>query len=345
MKSPAPKSSFASDNASGVHPRVMEALGSANAGHVLAYGDDRYTRESDDAFRMLFDRPVEVRYCWGGTGANVVGLQSLLRSYQAVICTTAAHVNVDECGAAEWILGTKLLDVDADDAKLTPEMIEAKLWMLGDEHHVQPSVVSITQSTEHGTLYSLEEIAALVEVTHRHGMRFHLDGARIANACVALGIGGSDLAEVGIDVMTFGGTKNGAMYGEAVVYLDPTLAADSRFLRKQNAQLPSKMRFIAAQFSALLDEDLWLRNASHANAMAARLAAAVEDIEGVTITDKPAVNAVFATLSRPAIERLQEWSFFYDWDVARDQVRWMCSFDTTPDDVDRFVEGISEAVC
>jgi threonine aldolase len=344
MKSPVPAHSFASDNSSGVHPAVMDALARVNHGHVLAYGEDRYTTEAIETFRELFDAPNEVLFCWGGTGANMVGLHALLRSFQAVICATSAHINVDECGAAEWMLGTKLIDLETPDAKLTPEQVQDQMHILGDEHHAQPGALSITQSTEMGTVYTLDEIGALAATAHGFGLTVHLDGARIANACAATATHPHELREAGVDVLTFGATKNGGMYGEAVVFLEPSLAQHARFLRKQNAQLPSKMRYIAAQFSALLDDDLWLDNAKSANTMARRLYDTVKPIEGLDLSPSPTVNAVFARLDRPAVETLQAWSYFSDWDRARDEVRWMCSFDTTIEDVDRFAAGIAEAL-
>lgn len=322
----------------------MDALARANHGHVLAYGDDPFTDGAVRAFRELFDAPVEVLFCWGGTGANIVGLHSILRSFNAVICSSAAHVNVDECGAAEWMLGTKLIDLKTPDAKLTPAQVVDQMHVLGDQHHAQPGALSLTQSTEMGTVYTLDELSDLTQAAHAFGLKVHLDGARLANACASSEMRPEQLCDAGIDVLTFGGTKNGAMYGEAVVFLEPSLAAQARFLRKQNAQLPSKMRYISAQFAALLQDDLWLDNARTANSMASRLGRLAREIEGVELSGPPQVNSLFARLDRSAIEALQEWSYFYDWDRTNDEVRWMCSFDTTIDDVERFVSGIAEAL-
>lgn len=344
MESPEPSHSFASDNNSGVHPAVMEALERVNEGHVLAYGEDPYTATAIDAFRGLFAAPVEVLFCWGGTGANIVGLHSILQSFQAVICAASSHINVDECGAAEWMLGTKLIDLEAPHGKLTPSQVEDQMYVLGDEHHVQPGALSVTQATESGTLYTLDELGELAEMAHRFGLKVHLDGARLANACAAEVMRPEDLLDAGIDVLTFGGTKNGAMYGEAVVFLDPSLAERARFLRKQNAQLPSKMRYIATQFGALFENDLWLDNARTANTMASRLGKAVASLDGVVLASPPQVNALFARLDRRVIDTLQSWSYFYDWDQSRNEVRWMCSFDTTNQDIDRFVAGVAEAL-
>jgi threonine aldolase len=342
---PPPDRSFASDNSAGVHPQVFAALAEANHGHALAYGNDTWTEAAVSRFRDLFGGGCEVLLVWGGTGANNLALATLLGPAQAVVCTQSSHINVDETGAPERILGAKLIDMPTDDGKLRPEQVEVLAHAIGVEHHAQPGVVSITQSTELGTLYSADEIGALADVVHRHGMTLHMDGARIANAAVALGIDvRSFTVDVGVDVISFGGTKNGMMYGEAVVYLDPEVARPARFLRKQVTQLPSKMRFIAAQFSALLADDLWLRSAAHANGMAARLYEAVHDVAGVDVDGPPVVNSLFPRLPKDAIEPLRAWSFFYDWEPAEHQVRWMTSFDTTEEDVDRFVAGLRAAL-
>jgi len=282
-----------------------------------------------------------VLLCWGGTGANVVGLASVLRPHHAVICTDSAHIFVDECGAPTRFTGCMIMAEPAPDAKLTPAAIERRLSWLGDEHHPQPAVVSISQVTELGTLYTVEEIAALGDAAHAAGMVLHLDGARIANAVAATG---ADLPtmirDTGVDVMTFGATKNGAMYGEAVIYLRPELAATARFTRKQAGQLPSKARFIAAQLLALLEHDRWLHHAAHANEMARLLADRVRRIPVVRIAHEPEANALFVHLPHEIIRPLQDWSFFWDWDEATSMVRWMTSFVTTAEDVERFALGI-----
>ena len=344
-RSPRPTASFASDNASGVHPEVMAALARANSGHALAYGMDEWSARATAAFRELLGVDAEVVFTWGGTGANVVGLGCLLAPWQGVVCTDAAHIAVDECGAPERFTGCKLIDLPSEDGKLRPHQIVGELHGLGDEHHVQPHVVSLTESTELGTLYTVDELAALVEVAHAHGLVVHVDGARIANAVAALGTDLRSLVvDTGVDVVSFGGTKNGMMYGEAVLFLRPELGEHARFVRKQAAQLPSKMRFVAAQFEAILADSLWLLNAAHANAMAARLAAGAADIPGVELLAQPQVNSVFAVLPHDAIEPLLEWSPHWVWDHDRDMVRWMCSFDTTAEDVDAFLTGVAEVV-
>lgn len=345
----APEGSFASDNAAGVHPEVMAALVAANDGPALAYGDDDWTRRAGDALRDLFGAPAESLLCWGGTGANVVGLATLLQPWQAVITPASAHIVTDECGAPARFTGATVLPVAHDGGKLAPETLDPYLHWLGDEHHPQPAVVSISQSTELGTLYAVDEIAALCDHAHAHGLLVHLDGARLANALAATGDGTAAgvrtmVRDTGVDVLTLGMTKNGAMYGETVVFLRPELAERAPFVRKQAGQLISKSRYVAAQLLALLDGDLWLRNAHHANAMAAELVAAIDGIPGVTVATPPQVNAVFATVPAEAIVPLQQWSFFWEWDLTVSLVRWMTSFATTSDDIARFAAGVRAIV-
>ncbi len=338
---PAPEHSFASDNAAGVAPEVLEALTLANDGPALAYGEDPWTRRAEQAMDELFDRRVATYLCWGGTGANVVGLATLLQPWQAVITPDSAHIVVDECGAPTRFTGSQLIPVATSDGKLVPEHVDQHVAWLDSEHHPQPAVISISQATEMGTVYSTDEIAALCDRAHSHGMKVHLDGARIANAVAA---GGSNpasmVADTGVDVMTFGLTKNGAMYGEAVVFLRPELAERAAYVRKQAGQLSSKSRFIAAQLLALLEHDLWLRNAQHANDMARLLAARVAGIDGVSPIGPPQVNSLFVQLPAEAIAPLQAWSFFWEWDLSQSLVRWMTSFATTADDVERFARGV-----
>lgn len=342
---PAPGGSLASDNAAGVAPEVMEALAAANEGPALAYGQDRWTEAATAALQDLVGAPAEVLLCWGGTGANVVGLATVVQPWQSVLCVDSAHIVVDECGAPARFTGATITTVPEVDGKLEPDALTPYLHWLGTEHHPQPGVVSISQATEMGTVYTVEEVAALAEVAHAHGLVVHLDGARIANALVATG---TDLRtmvrDAGVDVLTFGLTKDGAMYGEAVLVLDPDRASAARFVRKQAGQLPSKARYVAAQITALLDGDLWLDHARHANAAARRLAERTAALPGVGITRRPEANSVFATLPPAAIEPLQAWSFFWPWDLERSQVRWMTSFTTTDEDIERFATGVETIV-
>lgn len=346
---------FASDNYSGVHPEILDALAAANGGHQIAYGEDDYTRRLHEVFADHFGRDVAVFPVFNGTGANVVGLQSMLPRWGAVISASTAHINSDEGGAPERVGGIKLLTVDAPDGKLTPELIDREAWGWGDEHRAQPLVVSITQTTELGTLYTPEEIRAIADHAHGHGMKLHLDGARIANAAAALGVPLRDFTtDAGVDVLSFGGTKNGLMFGEAIVVLEPSASEGLIYLRKLNMQLASKMRFGAAQLIALLEpaadggDGLWLRSATHANAMAARLRTSLEalivagEAPGLAFSQPTQANAVFATLPAGVPDRLRERFRFYDWDAAKGEVRWMCSFDTTEADIDAFVAAIRE---
>lgn len=339
---------FASDNYSGIHPEVLAAIAAANDGHQVAYGEDVYTERLQQVFRRHFGEDVQAFPVFNGTGANVVGLQSMLPRWGAVIAASTAHINVDEGGAPERMGGMKLLTVPTDDGKLTPELVDREAWGWGDEHRAQPLAVSITQSTELGTLYTTEEIRALADHAHERGMRLHLDGARLANAAAALDLPlRAFTRDAGVDVLSFGGTKNGAMLGEAIVVLDPEASDGLIYGRKYSMQLASKMRFVSAQLIALLEGDLWLRNARHANAMAQRLRSGVEagladgSIRGVGFTQPTRSNGVFATLPDGVADRLRERFRFYDWDAARREVRWMCSFDTTEDDVDAFVSEIA----
>lgn len=347
---PSPARAFASDNAAGAHPAVLQAIADANAGHALAYGDDPHTRACEQHFDDLFGAEVVTKLVFNGTGANVLALATLLGAlpgtHHGVVCTDWAHLTVDETGAPERVLGTKLLEVPSPDAKLRPEHLDGVAAARGNQHHVQPGVVSLTQSTELGTLYTAEELTALCERAHDLGMLVHLDGARLANAVAALG-GTRDVlraltVEAGIDAVSFGGTKNGLLGAEAVVFLDPDLATGSPYLRKQVTQLPSKMRFLAAQFNAVLVDDLWIELARHANTMAAELYSATVTIEGVELDHAPPVNSLFPRLPPAAIEPLRDWCFFWPWDPRHHQVRWMTAWDTTLDDVATFADGVRQ---
>jgi threonine aldolase len=336
---------FASDNAATVHPAVLEAIARVNVGHAYGYGHDPHTEAVQARFREHFGERAQAFMVFNGTGANVLSLRACCRRWEAAICTDTAHLSVDECGAPEAVGGVKLLTASHDDGKLTPERAELLITRVGDEHAVQPRVISISQSTELGTVYTAAEVRALAELAHARGLYLHVDGARLSNAAAALGTSLRAItADVGVDVVSFGGTKNGLLGAEAVVLLEPRLAEGFEYVRKQSMQLASKMRFLAAQFEALLAEDRWLVLARHANAMAARLARAVHDLPGVAITRPVEANAVFATLPASAAAALQERFPFYVWDEPAGEVRWMCAWDTTEEDVDAFVEAVRAAV-
>lgn len=340
-----PSCAFASDNAAGAHPAVVDAFARANVGHALAYGADRWTSDCENRFRDLFGSNSSSLLVWNGTGANVLALAGLIRPADCVVCSEWAHIAVDETGAPERILGAKLLTLPSSDGKLVPSQLDELRHLQGVQHHAQPGLLSITQSTELGVVYTADEIAALCEQAHRMGMRVHLDGARIANATAALGGSVEALrsftVDAGVDVVSFGATKAGLAYGEAVIFLDRELADRATYIRKQVTQLPSKMRFVAAQMSALLDDELWIRLAQHANELARRLYDATVDLPGIRYDAPPQVNSVFPMLPPQAIEPLREWCFFWDWDVSRHQVRWMTAWDTTAEDVDRFAAGVA----
>jgi len=336
---------FNSDNYAPVLPEVMDALAAVNYGHEPAYGADPATARVEALIRAEFGERAHAFLVLNGTAANVVTLRAMLRPWQGVVCAESAHLNVDEGGAPERMGGFKLLTVAAPDGKLTPELVERRIVRIGDEHAVQPGVVSVTQSTELGTLYTPDELRALADLAHAHAMRLHVDGARLANAAAALGVPLRAITtDAGADAVSFGGTKAGLMLGEAIVLLGDGLEGAMPYLRKQSMQLASKMRYVAAQFEALLTDELWRRAAGHANAMAARLAAAVEGLDGVRITQPVQANVVFAVLPPGVAERLQaEWGF-YTWDEHTGEVRWMCAHDTRAEDVDAFAAAVADAV-
>ena len=337
--------SFASDNNAGVHPQILDAIARANEGHVIAYGDDPYTRSAISKFEEHFGSGIEVFFTFNGTGANVLGLQALTRSYEAVLCSDYAHIYTDECGAPEKHLGSKLIPLAHENGKITLDAVRHAYHGIGDQHHVQAKVISITQATEMGTVYHPQEIRALAEFAHERGMFLHMDGARIANAAAGLGQTLRQATrDLGVDVLSFGGTKNGILGGEAVVFLNPALGADFLYLRKQGMQLASKMRFIAAQFEALLTNDLWRKSAEHANHMAKVLEGAVARIPQVRVVWKVEANGVFAQIPRHAIAKIKERYFFYPWIEDENIVRWMCSFDTSEEDIREFADCVAEAV-
>ena len=328
---------FASDNNSGIHPDILNAMVEANQGHAVGYGGDKWTEQAIQLFKKEFGDDTEVFFVFNGTGANILSLKSASRSFNSIICAETAHIQVDECGAPEKFTGSKLLPVSTSDGKLRPEDVKKHLHDFGFEHHAQPGVISITQATELGTVYRKEEIQALADLAHEFGMYLHMDGARLANAAIALDMNFREFTrDAGVDILSFGGTKNGMMMGEAVVFFRPELATFTKYFRKQAAQLSSKMRFISAQFIPYLGNGLWKKNATHSNHMAKLLEAEIRSIDGIEITQSVDANGVFAIVPGELIPELQKEFFFYTWDEHRNEVRWMTSFDTTEEDIHTF---------
>ncbi|HEY1465219.1 MAG TPA: low specificity L-threonine aldolase [Terriglobales bacterium] len=346
-----PIRSFASDNNAGVHPEILKAIADANVGHTVGYGDDPHTGAARAKFLEHFGDDAQVFIVFNGTAANCLSLQALTHSYDAVICSEGAHIYVDECGAPERLTGCKLISIVAPNGKLTVDGVRHVYHGVGDQHHVQPRVISITQATEVGTVYTPQEIKALADFAHEHKMFLHMDGARIANAAVSLGFTLRQITrDAGVDVLSFGGTKNGAMGAEAVVFFNhnlsygQNLADNFRFLRKQGMQLASKMRFISAQLHALLSNDLWKKNAERSNAMAKMLEQELRKIPPLKIMYPVQANGVFVQVPKSAIARIRERYFFYDWNEENSVVRWMCSFDTTEEDVKSFANFVRETI-
>lgn len=334
---------FASDNYAGAHPEVLAAIADANGGHQTAYGEDAYTARLREVMKARFGDAAETFPVFNGTGANVTALTSMLPRWGAVVTSANAHIHTDENAAPERVSGLKLLTVPTPDGKLTPELIDTEAWGWGDEHRAQPLAVSITQSTELGTVYTADEVRAIADHAHARGMTVHLDGARISNAAASLAAELRDFTtDAGVDVISLGGTKNGLLYGEAVVVLRPEASDGLLFLRKLSMQLASKMRFASAQLLALYEGDLWMRSAQHANAMAARLRSAVADVPGLTFTQPTQANALFAVLPPGVADRLRDRFRFYDWNQATGEVRWMTAWDTTEADVDAFAAAIRQ---
>ncbi|MDH4089098.1 MAG: low specificity L-threonine aldolase [Cyclobacteriaceae bacterium] len=337
------KHTFASDNYAGVHPEIMEALQLANQGHMGSYGADGYTEKAIKKFKDYFGNDTEVYFAYNGTGANVLGLSALAQSYHAIICTDLAHINVDESTAPEKFTGCKLISIPTKDGKLYPAEIEDRIQRVDDQHHPQVKVISISQSTEFATVYSTSEIEAISKVAKKHNLFLHMDGSRISNASVSLQEDFRRFTrDAGVDVLSFGGTKNGMMFGEAILFFDPKLAADFKYRRKQGMQLHSKMRFIGAQFDALLSNDLWKKNAEHANRMAKLLEKEIRKVNKAEITQSVDANGIFVKLPAHIIPELQQEQFFYIWNDRISEVRLMCSFDTTEDDVKRFGRKLEE---
>ena len=340
-----PSRSFASDNNAGVHPEVLKAIAVVNEGHVVGYGDDVYTASAVRQFQQHFGDDIQVFFVFNGTAANCLSLKALTKSYEAVICPEGAHIYVDECGAPEKFTACKLIPIPTHDGKLTVDAVRSRIQGVGDQHHVQPRVISITQATEVGTVYKPDEIRRLADFAHACGMFLHVDGARIANAAASLGLTlRQSTRDLGVDVLSFGATKNGGMGAEAVVFFNPQFAGDFKFYRKQGMQLASKMRFLSAQFEALFNDDLWLRNARHSNRMAQLLKREVSEIPQVRVVYEVEANGVFAQIPRAAVCKIQQRYFFYPWDEAQSVVRWMCSWDTTEADVEQFAKFVREMI-
>jgi threonine aldolase len=337
--------SFASDNYAGAHPEVMAALQRANADHAASYGADEYTQRATQKIRDLLGEQAQVFFVYNGTGANVLGLSAIVKSYHAILCAEVAHINVDESTAPEKFTGCKLVTLPTIDGKITAQQVDDRIQRVDDQHHPQFGAISISQATEYGTVYAVNEIQALSEVARRHNLYLHMDGARLANAAVSLNKSFKEFTtDAGVDVLSFGGTKNGLMFGEAVVFLRPGLAPDFKFIRKQGMQLHSKMRYISAQFEALLTDDLWKRNATHANAMARLLAQGLAQIPHVKITQRVDANGVFAILPEPTIAQLRQTFPFYVWNEKTHECRLMCSWDTTEEEVQRLCDTLAKLI-
>jgi len=339
------KRGFASDNNSGIHPEILKAIAEANVDHAVGYGGDELTEKAIERFKQEFGQQTDVYFVFNGTGANVLSLSTLTRSFHSIICAETSHIQVDECGAPEKFTGSKLLPVATIKGKITPDGIARYLHGFDFEHHSQPGIVSISQVTELGTVYTLEEIKAITTLAHQYGLFVHMDGSRIANAAVSLGLPFRTFTvDAGIDVLSFGGTKNGMMMGEAVLFFNQELSKNAKYIRKQSMQLFSKMRFVSAQFLAYFNNDLWKKNAAHSNQMAKLLEKEVRNIQGIQLTQEVEANGVFAIVPRQIIPLLQEKYFFYMWDEFRSEVRWMTSFDTQEEDIIKFTELIKSLV-
>ncbi len=336
---------FASDNNSGIHPEILKAITSVNIGHTIAYGDDIYTERAIQRIKEHFGEDISVYFVFNGTAANVLGFKAVTHSYNSIICAETAHINVDECGAPEKFTGCKLLTIPSNNGKITVEQIKYHMHGFDFEHHSQPKVISITQSTELGTVYTPQEVKEITVYAHSYNMLVHMDGARLCNAAVTLNLSLKEItADVGIDVLSFGITKNGAMFGEAIIFFNKKLSENFKYYRKQGMQLGSKMRFISAQFEAMLSNNLWFENASHANKMANLLADEVKDIPQIRITQKVEANGVFAIVPFKYIKTIQKEYFFYMWDEHKSEVRWMTSYDTTEEDIENFIKILKKVI-
>jgi len=336
---------FASDNNSGIHPTILKAIKEANYGHTIGYGDDPITQLAIKKFKEIFGNAIDVYFVFTGTAANVLGIKSCTQPYNSIICSDVAHLNIDECGAPEKFTGCKLMTITTNNGKIYPDAIKPYINVYGNPHHSQPKVISITQSTELGTVYTKEEIKALSNFAHNYNMILHMDGARISNACASLKTGFREITrDAGVDILSFGGTKNGMMIGEAIIFFDKKLSQNFKYIHKQGMHLLSKMRFISSQFLAYFSDDLWLKNAEHANKMAKLLEGEIEKIPNLKITQKVEANAVFVTIPKKYIPIIQKKSFFYIWNEAASEVRFMTSFDTGEEDVYSFVKIIKDTI-
>jgi len=333
--------SFASDNNSGVHPSVLKAIAEANIDHAIGYGDDPWTKMADARFKEIFGEDCEVYYVFNGTGSNIVALQLLTRPYNSIICTETAHIYVDECGAPVKSTGCQLVPVKTIDGKLTPELISHKLHGFNDQHHSQPGVIYISQCTELGTVYNIDEIKAICDLAHEYGMYVHMDGARLANAAAYLNTGLREISkDCGVDILSFGGTKNGLMMGESVVIFNSDLYSKAKYIRKQNAQLASKMRYLSVQFITYLNNDFWYNNALHANNMAKKLYEGLNVYENIIFTQEVQSNALFLKMEKRIIDELLKKWFFYFWNEEINEIRLVTSFDTTDNDISDFLNDV-----
>ncbi len=332
--------SFGSDNNSGVHPKIMQALSKSNLNHAIAYGDDEWTAKADKVINELLEsNEIESYFLFNGTGANVVALQACTQPFHSIICAVSAHIAVDECGAPVKMTGATLKEIPTPDGKLTPELVKSQLYGFGFEHHSQPKVIAISQTTELGTVYTTNEIKALSDLAHQHDMYLFVDGTRIANACAYFGVSLKEMTiDCGVDIFTLGGTKNGLMFGEALIPIRKELSKNIKYYRKQSTQLYSKMRYISAQFIPYLKENIWLINAEKSNQAAQKLYSEMIKIKGVEITQPVESNALFFILPKKIINKLRERYFFYDWDERRNEIRLVCSWDTTDDDINNFID-------
>jgi len=337
------KRGFGSDNHSGVHPRILEAIAAANIDHAPSYGTDEWTEKAEKVFRQHFGPQAEVFFVFNGTAANVLSLKAASKSFQSCYCADLAHINVDECGAPEYLAGLKLIPLPTVEGKLRLEDLQRAHIRRGDQHYSQGQIVSLTQPTEFGTVYSMQELKDIIAWAKSEKLFVHIDGARLANAAVTLQKTFKEFTtDLGVDIVSFGGTKNGLLMGEAVIFLNPQLAKDVKFYRKQLAQLPSKTRFISAQFLEYFRDDLWQTIAQHSCKMAERLYEGVRSLDGVTVTQRREANAVFAKIPQAWVKPLRESYFFYVWDEHTFECRWMTSWDTQATDVDGFIKAIQE---